>query len=500
MRLAILTILFSTAIFVRAATVNELIQQGHYAEAIQQIQKEEGPNSPKIAKLRNWITNTAPHNLHKSDKDDVATNAESATAPLISQFTLAQNSSTRKTTAATSLSLSAEDRLELDTIELIARDAFQQSNGSQQRKQQLTEFLERSEIFLRRQPDIIKLWKWRANAAMELDLQQVATDACVNLCRLGILNSTSAEDRNLMATLNRKGWFKTPQQVAEERAAAQKEREEQEAALAEAGRREQERLQAEERKQKQEQMEYERIENLIPHAKRSIADLTIELLPVDGWNRNHGFLAGKTEVTQAQYQLLAGENPSEQRNDDFPVNGVTWQQAINFCDKLTQREQLAGRLSKDFAYRLPDLEQWKQLADFTAANEGLLRSAAWFAGEADYHKNVFGNYKFYGYINSSSELKLHAVALKTPNRRGFYDVFGNVWEWCSDPYSKSGNSFNNYHIACGGCYMSDASGCLKEEDYYQRSDAMALKYRIAEDGYMEHQTIGFRIVLVYVGD
>ena len=62
---------------------------------------------------------------------------------------------------------------------------------------------------------------------------------------------------------------------------------------------------------------------------------------------------GKYEVTQAEYEAIAGENPSPQKGTRLPVGNVSWSAAMAFCRLLTDREMAAGRLPDDYAIASP---------------------------------------------------------------------------------------------------------------------------------------------------
>ena len=127
-----------------------------------------------------------------------------------------------------------------------------------------------------------------------------------------------------------------------------------------------------------------------------------------------GYWLGKTEVTQAQWEALMGSNPSNFKGADRPVERVSWDDAMEFCRKLTERERLAGRLPEGYEYTLPTETQWEYAcrAGTTGDYAGNLDEMAWYG--------------------SNSGGATHPVGQKQPNAWGLYDMLGNVYEYCRD--------------------------------------------------------------------
>lgn len=122
------------------------------------------------------------------------------------------------------------------------------------------------------------------------------------------------------------------------------------------------------------------------------------------------------EVTQSEYQLLMGSNPSRFKSADLPVDSVTWDEAVLYCQKLTEQDRAAGRITAQQAYRLPTEAEWEYAAraGTTGPRYGELDAIAWY--------------------NANSGNQTHAVKQKSSNAWGLYDLIGNLWEYCSDWY------------------------------------------------------------------
>jgi formylglycine-generating enzyme required for sulfatase activity len=139
------------------------------------------------------------------------------------------------------------------------------------------------------------------------------------------------------------------------------------------------------------------------------------------------FYMGSMEVTQEQFQTVMGKNPSRFPGEkvkgdisDYPVDNVTWEDAVEFCRRLTEipEEKSAG-----YAYRLPTEAEWEY-----ACRAG--STTAFFSDERSASLADFAWYR------SNSNGHTHPVGSKKPNPWGLYDVHGNVSEWVSDWWAK----------------------------------------------------------------
>jgi formylglycine-generating enzyme required for sulfatase activity len=161
------------------------------------------------------------------------------------------------------------------------------------------------------------------------------------------------------------------------------------------------------------------------------------------------FYLGMHEVTQAQYRRVMSKNPSwfsadgggkdkvkGMDTDDFPVERVSWEEAVEFCKKLSAlpAEKRANR-----AYRLPSEAEWEY-----SCRGGAPSSTPFHFGNSLSSKqaNFDGNYPYGGARKGDYLERTCKVGQYAKNGFGLHDMHGNVYEWCSDWYGADyyGNS------------------------------------------------------------
>jgi formylglycine-generating enzyme required for sulfatase activity len=141
--------------------------------------------------------------------------------------------------------------------------------------------------------------------------------------------------------------------------------------------------------------------------------------PVHHVTISEAFYLSKYEVTQKQWHEVMGDNPSQFKGDDLPVEFVFWDDVQDFIKKLNKKE------STD-KYRLPSEAEWEY-----AARAGT--TTRYSFGDDD---SKLGEYAWY---SKNSGDKTHPVGNKGANPWGLYDVHGNVWEWVQDQWHDTYN-------------------------------------------------------------
>jgi len=153
------------------------------------------------------------------------------------------------------------------------------------------------------------------------------------------------------------------------------------------------------------------------------------------------FYMAVTEVTQEQYEAVMGKNPSWVNGPTNPVETVSWDDAAEFCRRLSEKTRQT--------VRLPTEAEW----------EYACRAGTQTAFSFGDDPSALGDYAWW---TGNSGKTTHPVGQKKPNSWGLYDMHGNVWEWCADWYGEypkgpvtdpSGPATGDSRVVRGGSWL-----------------------------------------------
>ena len=159
------------------------------------------------------------------------------------------------------------------------------------------------------------------------------------------------------------------------------------------------------------------------------------------------------ETTQEAYQKVTGSNPSAFGGSQRPVDTVSWNDAVAFCEQLSDHEKGEKMMPDGYRYSLPTQAQWEGLAAGVSLADSVTSSDASRPGTA-------------------------TVGSMAPSGDGVYDLRGNVAEWSSDP------SDGGFRVLRGGSW----------EDWIEVNLRPAFRIMVAPNA--TRNTYGFRVVLI----
>ena len=201
------------------------------------------------------------------------------------------------------------------------------------------------------------------------------------------------------------------------------------------------------------------------------------------------FLLGKYPVTQAQWQAVASltqvnqelkPNPSRFKGANRPVERVSWHDAVEFCNRLSNHTQRP--------YRLPSEAEWEYACRAGTTTpfhfgETITTDLANYDGNHTYGDGVKGIRK---------EETTEVGSFKIANEFGLYDMHGNVWEWCQDDwhgnYTNAPNNDNAWTSQSGNLKLLRGGSWYYDPDYC-RSACRGYNNLVSTSG-----DFGFRVV------
>ncbi len=184
-----------------------------------------------------------------------------------------------------------------------------------------------------------------------------------------------------------------------------------------------------------------------------------------------GFWMGKYEVTQKQWETVMGSNPSKfKKGGDYPVEQVSWEEAMEFVRRLNQRTGMV--------FNLPAEAQW----EFACRSGGKPEK---YAGGGD----VDG----VAWYSSNSSGSTREVGGKSPNGLGLFDMSGNVWEWCLDEYDSEAYKKHSTVNPVIGTVSGAGSRAVRGGSWGHGASAMRCSYRNDVSPGYRSVNLGFRL-------
>jgi len=196
--------------------------------------------------------------------------------------------------------------------------------------------------------------------------------------------------------------------------------------------------------------------------------------PVHTVKINKPFYLGTYPVTQAEWKVVMGSNPSYFKGDDLPVEQVSWDDVQKFIKKLNENEGTDK-------YRLPSEAEWEY-----ACRAGT--TTRYSFGDPE---SKLGDY---GWYDKNSDRTTHPVGQKEHNPWGVYDMHGNVWEWVQDEWHDSYNGAPTdgsaresgagaNRVFRGGSWYDTARGCRSaaRAHYAPRTRNLRLGFRLLQE-------------------
>lgn len=169
-----------------------------------------------------------------------------------------------------------------------------------------------------------------------------------------------------------------------------------------------------------------------------------------------GFWIADTAVTQALWQVIMSDNPSRFKEEENPVENVSWHDAQVFISKM-------NGLKAELKLCLPTEAQWEY-----ACRAGTTTPFSWGEQIDSSLVNFDGNFPYHNGRKSEYREQIVAVKELPCNDWGLYQMHGNVWEWCQDWYGEypsepvtdsQGSETGDRRVLRGGSWVDDGGRC-----------------------------------------
>jgi formylglycine-generating enzyme required for sulfatase activity len=191
------------------------------------------------------------------------------------------------------------------------------------------------------------------------------------------------------------------------------------------------------------------------------------------------FYMGIYEVVQSQWKSVMGDDPSFFKGDSLPIENVNWYKAIEFCNKLSEKDGLAKCYTingidvicdwKANGWRLPTEAEWEYSCKAGTTSD-------FYNGSLTNEYSADDNLDLIAWYRRNSFKKTIKVGQKLPNNFGLYDMSGSVWEWCWDLLEEykdkpvtdpTGSIPGSQHALRGGSWDEDPYLCTSATRYFE---------------------------------
>jgi len=193
------------------------------------------------------------------------------------------------------------------------------------------------------------------------------------------------------------------------------------------------------------------------------------------------------------------KSPGFKHTGDHPVVGVSWEDAVKFCEWLTEKERREGRLGAGQKYRLPTDAEWSRAAGgakYRWGNEWPPRSGSGNFVDEAFLRSFPGYEIIKGYDDGHAWTS--PVGLDEANWNGYHDLAGNVWEWCEDWYRREMNSeeIRKKYPVLDNDNGGSTHKVLRGGSWYSPPDLLLASFRNNAAPGFRNGNFGFRLVLV----
>jgi formylglycine-generating enzyme required for sulfatase activity len=210
--------------------------------------------------------------------------------------------------------------------------------------------------------------------------------------------------------------------------------------------------------------------------------------PIHAVKFRRGFLLGKYPVTQAQWSVVMGDNPSTFRDSpNLPVDGVSWDRASEFCQRISRH---SGR-----NVRLPSEAEWEYACRAGTDSEFFFGPWGPFTDDTEVPWAACKALSDYAWFDLNSTERTWPVDLKRANPWGLSDIVGNVWEWCADVWHDDYNGAPDDDVAWVADAAQQPRRCLRGGAWDMNAFRCRTSYRSFDHRELATDRFGLRVAM-----